>query len=513
MTAVLAEVAGWDLPLLRGSVGTLTLVAGRLPPWRARLEQVGRGLAAAECWSGPAGDAAAAALDAVAEVTWAVQRALADSAHQLQAAVPAADDAQRAATAALARASAAGVALAPDGGLPGLPAPATSATAPDQRAALDEQRDGARVAGALAGEALAAAGRVAAAATRAAEPLAGLGEPAGAPAVSFADLLTRVGAAPPGPVPALPADRDPARVARWWSELPPAGREALLAGEPAALGALDGLPGWARDRANRAVLAGDLRYLPPGSPAHATAAAVADELAARDRDGGTVQLLEFDPLAGLVSLSLGDVDTAGAVAVLVPGIENTPTDDLPQLTGDAHDVAAAATAAAPGLAVATVVWLGYRTPRWATALSERSARSAGPVLDRALDGLAASRAVPGAPPAPRTTVLAHSYGTLVTSRAARAPGRLAADAVVLLGSPGVEAWRAGALEADEVYGASSAGDWIAQSGAFGSGPGEPWFGDVELPTEPDQRHSDYYDRDRPTLAAIGRVVAGTRVDG
>ncbi len=106
-------------------------------------------------------------------------------------------------------------------------------------------------------------------------------------------------------------------------------------------------------------------------------------------------------------------------------------------------------------------------------------------------------------------MLAHSYGTVVVDEAADHPGRLAADAVVLLGSPGMEG-RAADLEADEVYDAGSAGDPIAWVGWFGLPPGVPAFGSTALPSEPWAGHSDYYDTDGPTLAAIGEVVSGAR---
>src|SRR5207245_2792158 len=84
------------------------------------------------------------------------------------------------------------------------------------------------------------------------------------------------------------------------------------------------------------------------------------------------------------------------------------------------------TAAAPGLAVAAVAWLGYRTPQEpVTILTRGAARRGGAALDQALTGLAAARQALGTPD-PRTTVLAHSYGTVVVGRAAAGDGRVAA---------------------------------------------------------------------------------------
>ncbi len=209
---------------------------------------------------------------------------------------------------------------------------------------------------------------------------------------------------------------------------------------------------------------------------------------------------------------MGDLDTAGAVGVLVPGMNTSPTDDLSGLVGDAGAVRALAEAAAPGLAVAALVWLGYRTPGFGTVLSAGRADRAGPVLDRALDGLAAARSGPatlGGPPPPRTTLVAHSYGTVVAGRAARAEGRLAADALVLLGSPGTGPGTAAArLEAPEVYGAWSPADPVSWVDWFGPSPWDTDFGDRTLPVDWWQGHTEYFDPEHPTLHAVAEVVAG-----
>jgi hypothetical protein len=507
----LAELAGWDVPLLRGAVGTLGLVAERLLPWRVRLDVVGRQLGRAECWCGPAGTAAAAVLEELSTVTTGVDLALDDAHRSLTALVTDAAEAQQLAAAASSVAAAGGVPLDAAGQPLPDPRQPSAAMAPDQRADLtDLQCATARVTG-LAEEALAAAARVLALARAAQEPIGRLGGIAVPGATDFGDLAARL--VPVGPVvpPRPPAGHTPGAVATWWAGLSVLQQRAVVATHPAGIGGLDGLPGWARDLANRRLLDRAVRDLPPGGAQHAMALAVAAEIGRREDDGQPVQLLQFDPVGDLVALSLGDVDTAEAVAVLVPGILTDPADDLAALTGDARAVAAAATATAPGLAVAAVAWLGYRTPGSVfTAPSSQLAQRGGPALDRALDGLAASRAAPGARVAPRTTVLTHSYGTLVAGRAAQAPGRLAADALVLLGSPGTEALTARSLEAPEVYGAWTPADPVSVCDWFGPSPADPWFGDSELPTDLTQGHTEYYDTDRPTLAAIGEVVAGTR---
>jgi hypothetical protein len=91
--------------------------------------------------------------------------------------------------------------------------------------------------------------------------------------------------------------------------------------------------------------------------------------------------------------------------------------------------------------------------------------------------------------------------------AADAPGRLAADAVVLLGSPGMED-DAGSLETPEVYAAAAPDDLVGRLGWFGSRTTRPPYGATELPVEDGMGHSAYYDPARPSLSALGEVVAG-----
>jgi hypothetical protein len=67
-----------------------------------------------------------------------------------------------------------------------------------------------------------------------------------------------------------------------------------------------------------------------------------------------------------------------------------------------------------------------------------------------------------------------------------------------------------ALEAVEIYDAAAAGDPVAALEWFGTGPDAARYGATELPVERGMHHSDYYDPARPTLAAIGHVVAGDR---
>ncbi len=490
--ARLASVAAWNVSLVRGAVVLLTAVAARLPAWRLRLGALGRSLQEPQCWSGPAARSAAAAVFELSAVAAAVDEAMAESLVLLQRMAREVETSRELALQVLGVGSSAdpGEALWAAARLVDLgtePAPGAAATS-----ALDH------------------AAAAAAAARAAADPvdrLTGIGaERAG----TFGELVAATVFAGPVLAPTVPVHGAPEEAAAWWASLSVGAQLAVVRAAPSAVGGLDGVPAWARDRANRLVLARALRD--PTTPDVAAAArAISRQISGEESRGQQVQLQLLDLAGDRVVLALGDLDSADDVALLVPGIGNAPDDDVGRLAGDAEDLAAAARVAAPGSTVATVVWLGYRTPNtpWETA-GRAAATRGGAALSASLAGLAAARARAGAPRA-RTTVLAHSYGSVVVDEAADVPGRLAADAVVLLGSPGMED-DARALEVPEVFDAAAPLDPVAALGYFGSTTDGTSFGATELPVEFGMGHSRYYDRDRPTLAAMGEVVAGVRAD-
>ncbi|QNG37435.1 hypothetical protein F1C76_13325 [Geodermatophilaceae bacterium NBWT11] len=508
--ADLYAIAGWDVAALRGSAGTLGDVAERVGPWAVRVDGLAVALSAADCWSGPAGTVAAAALTELTRAAGGVHVALVAAGEQLLVVAGEADTARTAAETALAVAATGPVELAADGTLVGPPPAATAVPELDQVGVVEDRQRAADLAVRWARDALAAAGATHLAAVAVGTALAEVGVLA---AVAPADLAGLVGAVDSHPVaaPRVPPPGDPTAAGAWWTGLTLVEQQAVVAADPEAIGGLDGVPAAARDEANRALLARALAD--PQADGSGTAVAVQDQLTRLAADGRTAQLVLFDPGEDLVALGVGDLDTAGAVGVLVPGMMTAPVGDLGAMTTDAVHVQDLAEAAAPGLAVATLVWMGYQTPGVGSFFLPVNARAAGPVLDRTLDGLAVARSGPaaaGGAPLPRTTLVAHSYGTVVAGEAARAEGELAADAVVVLGSPGMRVADASGLEADEVYGAWNIEDPVSWSGYYGPGPSTPFFGAVPLPTDPDQGHTSYYDPERPTLQAIAEVVAGTR---
>ncbi|MGY1830781.1 alpha/beta hydrolase [Geodermatophilus sp. SYSU D01180] len=513
----LTAVAAWDVALLDGAVWTLEAVTERLPPWRARVEEVARALGTAECWSGDAGRVAALALGEVSAVVTAVTSALGASLDRLQDAAREARTAQELAEQALAEAATRGVTVDEAGGVV-LPAPAappagaTPQALADHYDAIAEQAAAAeRVAG-LAADALGAAARAAAAAAGSSGPLGRVGVVGGAPPPGYAALAAAAGAAGAFTISLRlpPAGASPDTVAAWWGGLSGPARDALLAAAPPALGGLDGVPAWVRDRVNRVRL--DRTLADPTAPGRDSALAVAAEIAGEEAAGRTVQLWVYEPADDLAAVVYGDADTADDVALLVPGLGNTVADDLAELGDDARAVADATLDADPAATVAAVAWLGYRAPAgagsWRVAFTDAAARG-GAALAGDLAGLAAAREGngPGRAGDPRVTVVAHSYGTVVVDQAADEPGLIDADAVVLAGSPGIDEEDAAGLEAPEVHAAASPWDPISYLEWFGTSPWRPGFGATGLPVDPDTLHWEYYDPDRPTLPAIGEVVA------
>jgi hypothetical protein len=343
---------------------------------------------------------------------------------------------------------------------------------------------------------------------------------------------------PPGPErPACTAT--PAEVRRWWSGLTPAGQRWLLAVEPAWLAPLDGIPAADRDAANRLLLddrrteidraattargreLDRLRGLRRGLDT------LADRLA--EEDGPRAYLLRLDLTdEGRVVLALGDPDRAGNVLTHVPGM----TSDLASFDGEltrAARVAARATDVGPAASTSAVLWLDYDAPDFLDeAASARRAAAAAPVLRRFQDGLRATHL--GAPA--HQTVLGHSYGSLVVGKAA-AGGRLDADDLVFVGSPGVGVDSAAQLHASPghiwsstartdiiQYAAVSPGgllDELTRPGGFGRperylwfghNPSDPAFGARTFTTQADAGHLGYWDPGRPALDAMADIALG-----
>ncbi|MGW3044105.1 alpha/beta hydrolase [Kitasatospora sp. NPDC001159] len=316
-----------------------------------------------------------------------------------------------------------------------------------------------------------------------------------------------------------PAAATPTQVAAFFAALAPAQQDALAARHPLTVGNLDGAPVQLRHRANTLALTAEReREL---TRAADPALTPQDHEAARTRaeryrtllDGGR-QILAFDPRGrGQVAEVYGNLATARRTAVIVPG------SDIDLLSfdraGDPYGTPAGMARAlygATGGQTAVVAWAGYTTPvgLGLDAATEDLARAGATRLTRLLDGLAVSTR----PQAP-TTVLCHSYGSVVCGLARPNPGQ--ASGVVVLGSPGMGVDSAADLDPRVPLWATArnGSDWIGNVPnvrllglGHGADPTDPGFGARPLPATGSHGHSGYFAPGTASLAAYAAIALG-----
>jgi uncharacterized protein YukE len=370
------------------------------------------------------------------------------------------------------------------------------------------------------------------------------------------------------PGPGASADQ----VHRWWQGLTQDQQWAIFLAAPRAIGDRDGIPAWARDRANRVALDCDVATW---SDLDRRGLLTADEqrwyanaLSARDaldRMGDALDpvtgqpvrttLYIYDPTAfggdGRVAIAAGDLDVADNVAVVVPGF-GTDMGSAEYQGGRAIDLYTEARSLDPHASDATMFWIGYDAPDnvpwghgadqgWdaADVASEQAAARGGDRLADTLDGLAADRA--GDPA--HVTVIGHSYGSTTTGVAAT-EHHLPVEDVVFVGSPGVgeHADHVGDLQVGPAHvwvGAASTDpvSWLGNhgwvntenltgGGGLGTDPASDDFGGTRFDAEVQGSrgglhlgdHSAYFTPGSESLDNIAHVVNGqyaavTHADG
>ncbi|WP_431043592.1 alpha/beta hydrolase [Streptomyces sp. P1-3] len=229
--------------------------------------------------------------------------------------------------------------------------------------------------------------------------------------------------------------------------------------------------------------------------------------ALRAMAGPARHFLSFDGRdGGRTTEVFGDLAHAGRVAVLVPG-SDTNLDTYGRLRADA-----VALRRELGDRAAVVAWLGYATPSTVgpEVLTAGRADGAAPRLRRFLGELDAVK------PAARTSLLCHSYGSVVCARAAA--GLRVAD-IVLYGSPGTGTGNVRELHTQAtVWAGRGADDWIAgiphvrlrlpfTTVGFGADPVSKGFGARTFDAG-GGGHSDYLKPGSVSLRNIARIVSG-----
>lgn len=351
--------------------------------------------------------------------------------------------------------------------------------------------------------------------------------------------------------PAPAAGTAPAQVAAWWASLSPAAQGLLIARHPDQVGNLDGVPVWARDKANRTRLrdglegaradlaAAEARFFEARAAATGRGKyeALRPLITARDEAQRRLEMLEAvdralsdahdrtlmlldTQMPGRAAIGIGDVDNAEHVAVLVPGMDSYVTNYMGTITDNAERLRQVAgdalEASGHERSVAAVAWIGYHAPTIPdVALTDR-AEAAVPQLTATLDGIEAVRAADGR--AVHLTTLGHSYGSLVSGMTAAS--YTAMDDLVLFGSPGAGVQHATefALPADHVFVGEARGDIVADLNRFGGvDPAAASFGAVPFQTDGGAHpiggqtgevtgHSDYYQADSESLWNMVSVV-------
>ena len=290
---------------------------------------------------------------------------------------------------------------------------------------------------------------------------------------------------------------DPAAVRALVASIPSDQLARIAALRPDLVGPIDGMPVELRYAANRAIVTADL--------VEAEAIGATDR-AARDRrllEPGRQLLLVDLRGDGRVAEVLGDLDTADAVAVVVPGITNT-IDNFDSTLASARTLFDTAAAVDPTRRTVVIAWLGYDTPGIVDAPLDDDAYAGATALRRLFEGLALPAAV-------RTTVVGHSYGSFVTAQALRTG--LDVDAVAVFGSPGMLVGDAGDLGDTPIYAARAPFDPVSWSEAFGRDPSDPRFGATRLATgeAPDGTvtgHSNYFAEGSESVRNLAFVVTG-----
>jgi uncharacterized protein YukE len=346
----------------------------------------------------------------------------------------------------------------------------------------------------------------------------------------------------------------PADVKQWWDSLTPMQQESLLFTHASQIGALDGVPATARDRANRSRLVELKGQLDAerqrldakgGQLSQAEASRLADINAKLDgiktiedrlRPPKPPQqpafLLGIDTAVnGRAIVAIGNPDTAANICTYVPGT-GAKLAEVGREIGRA-DQMVESTAAVSRQPTSTIAWIGYDAPQnpILEASNESYAQGARQDLDRFQDGLRASHE--GA--RSHNIVLGHSYGSTVIGHAAHYE-RLDVDDVIFLGSPGAGIGIDNAsklnLPPEHVHATVADHDMIKQTNNpnsytgdmdamvtdfLGPDPADPRFGGHVFASDPGapggpfgstEAHSQYWDYGTASLRSMGRIIAG-----
>ena len=378
---------------------------------------------------------------------------------------------------------------------------------------------------------------------------------------------------------------EPMAVRTWWELLTVAQRAELVMTVPERLGNLDGIPVADRDIANRTMLAADLRRVELvadrdrvsiseiASQPEAFGLSSIDMIrysnaievnagltgSAPNAAGAAAYLMVYRPEMfggqGRAAIATGDPDRAAHTAVVVPGTGSSVaagwlrnrdstrlSAEIQRATGFSGAVSTGSGSTGSGstgsgptgsgpAGISVVAWMGYDAPD-----SMADPRVARPGMARAGAALLAADVnalkVTGAKTS-HVTVIGHSYGSTAVADAAAGYG-MAADDVVLVGSPGTDLARTAAdfhlPDTGRVYVGAASTDPVtflagltgekpapvpADGLGLGADPAADGFGSTRFKAEvadPDldlwQDHVRYFDAGSESLYSMAEVASG-----
>lgn len=217
-------------------------------------------------------------------------------------------------------------------------------------------------------------------------------------------------------------------------------------------------------------------------------------------------ILLYRPERQHYALGFGDLGTSRHVAVVVPGVGDGTNMCSDWIPGARHLFEAADS-------TTVVLWKGYDNPVDLLAAAAGSIECSDVLVSAAL-GLAEFVASLPIGPEHSVTIVAHSFGSVVTGAALADCGLRCTD-VVVAGSPGmtVDDLRQLHMEQSHFFAEQAPGDAVAELGVFGTAPTSPTFGGRRLRTNaPDHpevhAHSHYFEPGSQALENIVDVVTG-----
>lgn len=316
-------------------------------------------------------------------------------------------------------------------------------------------------------------------------------------------------------------DSGPRAISRFFATLTGAQRLRLADRYPLIVGNLNGAPVSVRYRANHVALL--TARASEAVRSHSDQLTVAGRIDAASREarytsllGGHRQILSFDPTgAGRVAEVLGDLDTAGRVSVVVPGVDTNlltferETKTYAAPVGMATALYDAERAADPSAHTAVIAWADYTTPTGLglDASTGNMAEHGATRLNALLSAL---------PQHAEVSLFCHSYGSVLCGVAAPDLPKGEVSDITVFGSPGMRVQRASQLHTSaNVWAARDSSDWISDvphleiAGlGHGADPVSRSFGARVISAAGANGHPGYFAPGTTSLANFTQIALG-----